>query len=1364
MSLSSTLPPLTSSSSAPTIPTDLPAPRPAPRRTYGRAKCAESPVAEEPSASTLQPSETNSISLLDRWQKGGSEFLSSMSLLSEARNEGGDEDEDDMEAVKRELERMRREARDKAVKEVDVKHNLQSMPVSPKSLIQNNSLSVSLSNSIIGADFEKQLQRPSCPPSSPPKCASSRAVSSHNESSMDRLSETEISDQGEDGPPYQLTDILDAPGLKEQSFPIRRTDKPKIRQAITSDGEDNDDQTTLRKTRGMPESSQSMSPPLFSPAKERHFEYGKSSLTSFSHPEVSQKLNRDISESDLDDAAVDAQNISAFLHSQEMNEMQNERVDDDTAKPNKKDALAKMGVLFSDEEQDKKKKRKKGLNKKELVIMHRDIQAAERERSFYLSRPQVLKPTMNNWLENLDRIQNRGDVKQKSQGIKSESSPRHFSSDPIGTFTSSPQLQPHRSGKDFASACPSETSRLTIMDTQADQNQDPNSSLLRQITEKDMKEVQHKVLQERKMRFLQIQQGQKIFQPQAAEDDIEILEDPQKFDDLPKIPGKRAGGKLKNITAFQPNRSSTPGSAVVDQELSEVYPIHAFGGIGHINRRNTNTPRQSIQKKDRDRAVTQAELDRSIYAKSRLQSAETIRHKENNFGRGRVLPERQQLNIAALTQTLALNRREDDEAAIEDDEDREDEDLNSDNEVEEDGSLQYEDAEEEINNTVAHESVSVSAVEKDEIDEIDEKKPTFKARKGRRATRVIRSDDEDEMISETHISVRKQDIEDSSSNVFTDIAGQQTDLLMVDGIDEGPELELGGFSDSGNFSQLFDATQAGEGPQVSAEGVDAFALLRNQNLVGLLPTQAMLPNVHISETQVARDDAFVAEILEDQALERTQALDDPKKMYMNTQGLFTQTKPLRVCEPSFSQDFSTPYGKTQAQIQNTSSTHSEMPVAFSIARDVIESPLGEIKEKSRRRRELRRSASRSFSPHAASRSPSPVETLPMKPTYRSSGSRDAFDVMREGALQEAAQVLSKENMNKPKYVQAEAEESDEDMGGWLKEADDEDEESDNEGLDQYIEELVDDEAMDEAEQLRHAELIAEMRKKHEEEDDAKLEAEARKIIQGERRKKRKGRDFYDSDDSDDGRGRRKRLNKKQRKVKEIRFQEGLLPGERNAFGESYLLDHYDTDDDDIGVQEYTPALLGGVESISPTQEYAEEDKLSRREKLERLKEIGRKNRGRNLDDSERMYYHLDLQLDQTFETNKLDMSRGSAITLDDGVDNGEIEYAVTKGPRSYERKDKIVHDEDGLGPVRPHRKSQTSTSLQEYLKSEQNIIRRTGSGAGKGSVVQKLPSSASTPSVDGNVISKKDRNERAMPSRNSTMSSTITMLRSDKFA
>jgi mediator of replication checkpoint protein 1 len=57
-------------------------------------------------------------------------------------------------------------------------------------------------------------------------------------------------------------------------------------------------------------------------------------------------------------------------------------------------------------------------------------------------------------------------------------------------------------------------------------------------------------------------------------------------------------------------------------------------------------------------------------------------------------------------------------------------------------------------------------------------------------------------------------------------------------------------------------------------------------------------------------------------------------------------------------------------------------------------------------------------------------------------------------------------------------------------------------------------------------------------DDAKREAEAKRVTEGELRKKRKGKDFFSDEEGEEGEG-KTRMSKKERKQRKLDFKDGL---------------------------------------------------------------------------------------------------------------------------------------------------------------------------------------------------------------------------------
>lgn len=65
---------------------------------------------------------------------------------------------------------------------------------------------------------------------------------------------------------------------------------------------------------------------------------------------------------------------------------------------------------------------------------------------------------------------------------------------------------------------------------------------------------------------------------------------------------------------------------------------------------------------------------------------------------------------------------------------------------------------------------------------------------------------------------------------------------------------------------------------------DAFADLRNQEEAGLLPAEALLPSVNISETQALRDKALIAGEAEAGEEGDKVLRESSEQLYLNSQG------------------------------------------------------------------------------------------------------------------------------------------------------------------------------------------------------------------------------------------------------------------------------------------------------------------------------------------------------------------------------------------------------------------------------------------------------------------------------------------------
>ena len=326
-----------------------------------------------------------------------------------------------------------------------------------------------------------------------------------------------------------------------------------------------------------------------------------------------------------------------------------------------------------------------------------------------------------------------------------------------------------------------------------------------------------------------------------------------------------------------------------------------------------------------------------------------------------------------------------------------------------------------------------------------------------------------------------------------------------------------------------------------------------------MAANALLPNVDISETQAARDNALIAGEVE--MATGTAADVKPDPQYLNSQGFFTQTKPAIMLS------------STRQNLAGTSH--------FSLTESSQHSPGGaEVEE-----------APTPSSTEKGSGVPEPGTSSPTQATPKftrlkrrsATPDPDQMDVDQEEEDEveaeeadeadeaEATSAPAPQNVNaldiimrnqkrkdkqeaaKPSHlIDEQAEESDEDAG-WAPKGDDDE----REGDDEYLAELVDDDELSPEERERHAALAAAKDRELQAEDDAKREAKAKKIIEGEYRHKRRGEDFDFDDEGDDETGlKRRKFSKKERRQRKLDRVEGLqkLDGEENVFAIAYNQD------------------------------------------------------------------------------------------------------------------------------------------------------------------------------------------------------------------
>jgi len=157
-----------------------------------------------------------------------------------------------------------------------------------------------------------------------------------------------------------------------------------------------------------------------------------------------------------------------------------------------------------------------------------------------------------------------------------------------------------------------------------------------------------------------------------------------------------------------------------------------------------------------------------------------------------------------------------------------------------------------------------------------------------------------------------------------------------------------------------------------------------------------------------------------------------------------------------------------------------------------------------------------------------IDSEPVEPE------RTTFDqMMAASRRREERKATIKSNL-----IDVQAEESDED-GGWAPvggAAEEEDEDADDEG---YLQDLVDDQVVGEEEKKRQDELAAIKLREIQQADDAKREAEARKIIEGQHRTKKRGMDFMSGDEDGEEGGPKRKWSKKERRKRRLEREDGL---------------------------------------------------------------------------------------------------------------------------------------------------------------------------------------------------------------------------------
>ncbi|KAF8591546.1 hypothetical protein K439DRAFT_1626926 [Ramaria rubella] len=375
---------------------------------------------------------------------------------------------------------------------------------------------------------------------------------------------------------------------------------------------------------------------------------------------------------------------------------------------------------------------------------------------------------------------------------------------------------------------------------------------------------------------------------------------------------------------------------------------------------------------------------------------------------------------------------------------------------------------------------------------------------------------------------------------------------------EVEDVELPTLTPPTGFSQLFASQDIVEGP-IPASGVDdgRFSQFFEQNRETPLkgkrdyfafqqrPTEqeskdedfeftqpnALLPSVKISESQRREIDEMFGKDQEFK-LDEAKKSKQPSRPASNAMdplnfGSFTPSQPV----PLSPQSIRRPLETLSLHSKGRETPLDESPQAGPIRRSRL------LRERPQRR-------SSSLSP--------------------SSAPRNAFDVLRDaGASNKQRQRVAKHSIVNSEFVEAEAQESDEEFKsgfGGLK-GDDEEEGAD-EDQDTILEGLVDDSVMDDRDQA--ADLVLEKHLEHQAADDAELHRIHQAAVDGKLRGKRRDRGIaFDDSESDEEFNDPRKPSWKKRKIEGDTLDVYGQNPETRPFYETYQADLAEAESDDL---------------------------------------------------------------------------------------------------------------------------------------------------------------------------------------------------------
>jgi hypothetical protein len=269
-----------------------------------------------------------------------------------------------------------------------------------------------------------------------------------------------------------------------------------------------------------------------------------------------------------------------------------------------------------------------------------------------------------------------------------------------------------------------------------------------------------------------------------------------------------------------------------DGDASETFVAFAAKTFNHADlKRATGGAKPAERQAGRDRPVDAKSLDAMMKASHLRQVAAVQKKKEEDWGRARALPQRQEqdveklLDMTAKADARGVEDEEDEEEDEDGDYDPEDEDSGdevvqfSGDEDEDEGEGDGEEAGSDVENDLEmsegdKENVPLSSSSKqngEDEDEDDEPLPLKVVRKARASNRAV-VDSDDEEVTPRRPTEPRQPLGEVSAPAQADVTPKGIEPTFVDlaGFGSGGIGGSGSGSGSGSpgFSQLFEATQA----------------------------------------------------------------------------------------------------------------------------------------------------------------------------------------------------------------------------------------------------------------------------------------------------------------------------------------------------------------------------------------------------------------------------------------------------------------------------------------------------------------------------------------------------------------------------